>query len=90
MSRRHALFCDLYLDRRGHGPFCISRAIAREVPATSEQGKTVEITVDLAAKWSDLGAPHLVRLINEPPNIDDRSVAIMPSAQHASSQRRCS
>ncbi|MEO6115089.1 MAG: hypothetical protein ABIP57_08535 [Jatrophihabitantaceae bacterium] len=79
MSRRHAPFCDLDLDRRGHGAYCISRPIAREVIATGEQGRTVDITIDLAAKWSDLGAPHLVRLINEPPNIDGRSVALMHS-----------
>ena len=79
MSRRHAPFCDLDPDRRGHGPFCVSRPIARQAVASSEQGKTVDITVDLAAKWSDLAAPHLVRLINEPPNIKGRSVALMHS-----------
>ncbi len=79
MSRRHAPFCDLDPDLRGHGPFCVSRPIARQAVAASEQGKTVDITVDLAAKWADLAAPNLVRLINEPPNISERSVALMPS-----------
>lgn len=79
VSRRHAPFCDLDPNRRGHGPFCVSRPIARQAVATSEQDKTVDITVDLAARWSDLGAPHLVRVINEPPNIDSRFVALMHS-----------
>jgi hypothetical protein len=39
----------------------------------------VDITVDLAAKWSDLTDPSLVRLINEPPDIAERSVTLMPS-----------
>jgi len=79
VSRRHAPFCDLHPNRRGHGPLCVSRPIARQATATSEQGKTVDITVDLAAKWSDPDAPHLVRVINEPPNIDSRFVALMHS-----------
>lgn len=78
VSRRHAPFCDLDPGRRGHGPYCVSRPIARQATATNEQGKTMDITVDLTAKWADL-APHLVRLINEPPNIDGRLVALMPS-----------
>jgi hypothetical protein len=80
VSRRHAPFCDLDPHRRrGHGPFCVSRPIARQATAASEQNKTVDITVDLAAKWSDLAAPHLVRVINEPPNINGRFVALMHS-----------
>ncbi len=79
MSRRHAPFLDLDPEGRGHGPFCISRPIARQAVAASEHAKPVDITVDLAAKWADLGAPHLVRLISEPPHIDSRSVALMPS-----------
>lgn len=79
VSRRHAPFCDLDPDRSGHGLFCVSRPIARQAVATSEQDKTVDITVDLAAKWSDLDAPHLVRVINEPPHINGRFVAIMHS-----------
>ncbi len=79
MSRRHAPFCDLDPSLRGHDPFCVSRPIARQAVAATEQGKTVDITVDLAAKWSDLAAPYLVRLINEPPNIGERSVALMSS-----------
>jgi len=84
VSRRHAPFCDLDPNRRGHGPFCVSRPIAREAIATSEHGKTVDITVDLAAKWSDLGSQHLVRVINEPPNIDSRSWPSCTPAQPAS------
>lgn len=79
MSRRHAPFCDLDPGGPGHGTFCISRPIAREAVGTSEHGKPVDITVDLAARWADIEAPHLVRLITEPPHIDDRSVALMPS-----------
>lgn len=79
MPRQHAPFCDLNPDRIGHGLYCVSRAIARQAVAASEQGKTVDITVDLAALWSNLDAPHLVRVISEPPNIDGRSVAIMAS-----------
>ncbi len=79
MSRRHAPFCDLNPNRHGHGPLCVSRPIARQAVATSEHGKTVDITVDLAAKRSDLDAPYLVRLINEPPNIHNRFVALMHS-----------
>lgn len=79
MSRRHAPFCDLDPERRGHGPFCVSRPVARQATAASEQGKAVDITVDLAARWSDLAAPYLVRLICEPPNIGERLVALLPS-----------
>lgn len=79
MSRQHAQFCDLDPDRRGHGPFCVSRPVARHAIAANEQGRTVDITIDVAAKWADLAAPHLVRLIHEPPDINERSVAIMPS-----------
>ena len=35
--------------------------------------------MDLAALWSRLDAPRLVRVISEPPNIDGRFVAVMAS-----------
>jgi len=79
VSRQHAPYCDLDPSLRGHGPFCVSRPIARQAIAANEQGKTVDITIDLAAKWSDVAAPNLIRLINEPPDIGERSVALMPS-----------
>jgi hypothetical protein len=79
MPRQHALFCDLNPDRLGHGLYCVSRPIARQAVASNEQGKTVDITVDLAALWSKLDAPRLVRVISEPPNIDGRFVAVMAS-----------
>src|SRR6185437_12858632 len=79
MPRQHALFCDLNPDRVGHGLYCVSRPIARQAVASNEQGKTVDITVDLAALWSRLDAPRLVRVISEPPNIDGRFVAVMAS-----------
>lgn len=79
MPRRHAPFCDLNPDRRGHGLYCVSRPIARQAVAANEQGKTVDITVDLAARWADLGASRLVRVISEPPTIDGRFVAILAS-----------
>jgi len=79
MPRQHAPFCDLNPDRIGHGVYCVSRPIARQAVAASEVGKTVDITVDLAARWSDLDAARLVRVISEPPNIDGRSVAVMTS-----------
>lgn len=79
MPRLHAPFCDLHPDRRGHGIYCVSRPIARQAVAANEQGKTVDITVDLAARWADLSAPRLVRVISEPPNIDGRFVALLAS-----------
>jgi hypothetical protein len=79
MPRAHAPFCDLNPDRIGHGLYCISRPIARQAVASDERGKTVDITVDLAALWSRLDAPRLVRVISEPPNIDGRFVAVMAS-----------
>ena len=78
-ARAHAPFCAIDPERRGHGLYCVSRPIARQAVALSEQGKTVDITVDLAALWSRLDAPRLVRVISEPPNIDGRFVAVMAS-----------
>jgi len=79
MPRAHAPFCDLKPGRIGHGPYCVSRPIARQAVAETEQGKTVDVTIDLAAPWSRPDAPRLVRVISEPPNIDGRFVAIMAS-----------
>ncbi|MEO6700751.1 MAG: hypothetical protein ABI140_14305 [Jatrophihabitantaceae bacterium] len=79
MSRAHATFCDLNPDRIGHGLYCVSRPIARQAVAETEQGKCVDITVDLAALWSRPDTPRLVRVISEPPNIDGRFVAVMAS-----------
>jgi hypothetical protein len=79
VSRRHAPFCDLDPAGGVHGLLCVSRPIAREAVATSENGEPVDVTVDLAAKWADVAAPHFVRLITEPPHIDNRSVTFMPS-----------
>lgn len=77
MPRRHAPFCDLLPDRRGHGPFCVSRPIARQVVAITESGMSVDVTVDLAARWADPTGPRLVRTILEPPHVDARLVALL-------------
>jgi hypothetical protein len=79
MPRQHAPFCDLPTDRHGHGLFCVSRPVARQAVASNEQGKPVDITVDLAVSWSNLTAPRLVRVVSEPPNIDGRLVALLAS-----------
>ena len=47
--------------------------------AENEQGKCVDITVDLAALGSPPDTPRLVRVISEPPNIDGRFVAVTAS-----------
>jgi len=77
MPRPHAPFCDLNPDPAQHGPWCISRPIARQAVASNEAGKSVEITVDLAASWSDVPAPWLVRMVSEPPDIMARFVSLM-------------
>jgi len=79
MSRRHAPFCDLLRDRRGHGPLCVSRPIARQLTVASESGLNLDLTVDLAARWGDLTGPRLVRAILEPPQVDERLVALLSS-----------
>jgi len=79
MARRHALFCILHPDQRGHGLFCVSRPIARPVVASSETGKTVEVSVDLAARWTDPDGLRLVRVVNEPPNVDGQFVVLIAS-----------
>ena len=77
MSREHHVFCDLPRDQRGHGQFCVSRPVAREATATGESGMAVDVTIDLAARWSNLTSPRMVRAILEPPNVQGRFVALM-------------
>lgn len=77
MPHLHAPFCDLPPDQRGHGQFCISRPVARQVAATSEAGKTIDITIDLAVRRADPNHARLVRLIGEPPDIHSRFVSMM-------------
>lgn len=72
-ARAHAPFCAIDLDRRGHGLYCVSRSIARPAVASSEPGKTVNVTVEVAAVWSNLTAPRLVRVASE------QSVTLMAS-----------
>lgn len=64
-ARLHAPFCAIDPDRRGHGLYCVSRPIARPAVASSEPGKTVKVTVELAAPWLNLTAPRLVRIASE-------------------------
>jgi len=79
MPRQHAVFCDLDPADRGHGLYCISRPIARQAPGLTEQGKPVDVTVDLAVVWSKLDTPRMVRVITEPPSIEHRAVTILTS-----------
>lgn len=78
MPRPHATFCDLP-PGRDHGPFCVSRPVAREAVAINEAGKAVDLTVDLAVRRSDRDGHRLVRVITEPPTITARSVTLLPS-----------
>lgn len=71
MPRPHAPFCDLP-EGSDHGSLCISRPIARQAGAASEDGRSVEVTVDLAARRADVHDPRLVRLISEPQDITAR------------------
>jgi len=79
MPRRHALFCDIDPDRRGHGVFCVSRPIARRADANSESGTAVAITVDLAVRWTDPDGQRLVRIVGGPPATDRPFIGIMTS-----------
>jgi hypothetical protein len=63
MPRRHALFCNIDPDQRGHGLFCVSRSVARQAEASSEAGSAVAVTVDLAVRWADPAGLRLVRLV---------------------------
>ena len=79
MPRRHALFCDIDTDQRGHGLFCLSRPIARPVDANSEAGAAAPITVDLAVRWTDPDGQRLVRVVGGSPSTDQPFIAIMTS-----------
>jgi hypothetical protein len=78
MPRPHATFCDLPpgLD---HGPFCVSRPVAREAVAINEAGKSIDLTVDLAVRRAGRDSNRLVRVIGEPPTVAARFVALLPS-----------
>lgn len=78
MTRQHHTFCDIEPTTRGHGQFCVSRPVAREATATGESGMAVDVTVDLAARWSDLTGPRMVRAVLEPPSVMGRFVVLMP------------
>jgi len=77
MPRPHAPFCTLTADGRGHGPYCVSRPLARPVQAVTEQGKRVTVTVDVAVKRAHLAGPHLVRIVQQPPSIEHRFVLVL-------------
>jgi hypothetical protein len=79
MARRHALFCSLDPDQRGHGLFCVSRPVARPVVSSSETGKAVDVSVALAARWTDPDGLRLVRVVGQPPNIDGQFVVLIAS-----------
>ncbi len=64
--RPHNPICDLPTDARGHGEYCVSRPIARQTIASSEAGRAIDITVDLAVKRSDRDGQRMVRVIGEP------------------------
>lgn len=51
----------------------------RTVVAVDEDGRSVEVTLDLAARRTDAYAPRWVRLISEPPDIMARFVSLMSS-----------
>lgn len=78
MPRSHAPFCDLPRQPGNHGPFCVSRPVARQAVAASDSGVGVEVTVDLAVRWAELATAWLVRAVLEPPNVGDRLVVLMP------------
>lgn len=78
MPRAHATFCDLS-NRADHGRFCVSRPVAREAVVVTEAGDRADLTVDLIVDREDPLAARLVRLIAEPPAIDERFVAVMTS-----------
>lgn len=78
MPRDHHVFCDLPPDQRGHGEFCISRPVAREVTASGESGMSFDITIDLAARRASMTSPRMVRAVLEPPSVMGRLVVLMP------------
>jgi len=77
MPRPHASFCDL--PSGDHGPFCVSRPVAREAVAINEAGRPVDLTVDFAVRRSDRDGHRLVRIIAEPPTVTARSVTLLPA-----------
>jgi hypothetical protein len=79
MPRRHALFCIIDPDQRGHGVFCVSRPIARQADASSEAGVAVPIVVDLAVRWADPNGQRLVRVVGSSPTSDRTFIGIMTS-----------
>lgn len=79
MPRRHALFCNIDPDQRGHGLFCVSRSVARQAEANNEAGSAVAVTVDLAVRWTDPDGLRLVRLVGGSSGADRQFIAIMPS-----------
>jgi hypothetical protein len=79
MPRRHALFCIVDPDQRGHGLFCVSRPVARPAEADSEAGAATPITIDLAVRWTDPDGQRLVRVVGGSPTADRPFIAIMTS-----------
>ena len=79
MPRRHALFCNIDPDQRGHGVFCVSRPIARRADANSESGAAAPITVDLAVRWADPDGQRLVRVVGGAATTDRPFIGIMTS-----------
>jgi hypothetical protein len=79
MPRRHALFCIIDPDQRGHGLFCVSRPVARPTDTISEAGAAAPITIDLAVRWTDPDGQRLVRVVGGPPTTDRPFIAIMTS-----------
>lgn len=79
MPRRHALFCIIDPDQRGHGLFCVSRPVARPADASSEAGGTTSVTVDIAVRWVDPDGQRLVRLVGGSPTADSPFIAIITS-----------
>lgn len=79
MPRRHALFCNIDPDQRGHGLFCVSRPIGRQVEASNEAGAAAAITVDLAVRWTDPDGLRLVRIVGASRTTDQPFIAIMTS-----------
>jgi hypothetical protein len=79
MPRRHALFCTIDPDQRGHGLFCVSRPVARPADANSEAGAATAITADLAVRWTEPDGLRLVRLVGNTKSADRTFIAIMSS-----------
>ena len=89
MPRRHALFCNIDPDQRGHGLFCVSRPVARQAEASSEAGAAVAVTVDLATRWTDSDGLRLVRVVGGSSTADRPSSLSWRPGLPASSLRHC-